>query len=129
MACGNCTSEASKTACFVALTCKHARATGYTTCELSGEPLTENSCGGIKGKACLNCPIGRGPDGTGIVRWMGLRWRGLPYPKRLLLCYSDTAYDFYGHSRPARRKDIPGCGCWELGKRAWERARTAWRAV
>lgn len=58
-----------------------------------------------------SCPLGRWPDADGLVRWLGMRWHGVPMPVRLVL-----AVRLY-----------PGCGCIVPMKAAWKRLRSWWR--
>lgn len=57
-------------------------------------------------------------DRRGRVRWLGIRWKGLPEPLRwrLRAC---------GVRHPDR---LPGCGCALWAKQAWLRVKWAWRS-
>ena len=57
--------------------------------------------------ACL-CPKGHWPDHNDDLRWMGLRWRGVPVPLRVLVEDQVTG-------------PLHGCGCIDRLKRLWER--------
>lgn len=61
-----------------------------------------------------SCPLGRHPDNDGLVRWAGLRWRGVPYPLRRRA------------ARFTRTGRLPGCGCLDAPKRIVE---NLWRKV
>ncbi len=112
--------DRSAVAVFVCAACPHGK--GLVKCTLSGSPIVEQVCGGVlKAKAGFACPIGKGPDEAGIVRWMGIRWRGVPWPVAAMLA-DDVMCGWFGHARPALRSDMPGCGCVEVLKRWTERA-------
>ena len=61
------------------------------------------------------CPIGRHPDREGIVRWLGVRWYGVPMPIRVRLMI------FARQHRSPRYYD--GCGCVVRLKDWWSRLR------
>lgn len=84
-----------RTRAAMCVACPRARA--YVICSVDGRAT--------RGRAL--CPLGRFPDRLGLVRWLGLRWRGVPWPLRVL----DD--DLAGVS-------LPGCGCVDALKRAWE---------
>jgi len=68
------------------------------SCTVSGRPLADH----IVRRA--RCPLGRHPScKTGVLRWLGVRWYGVPMPVRLALwaCHAR-------HPRPSR---FTGCGC------------------
>lgn len=51
------------------------------------------------------------PDGSGLVRWLGVLWRGVPMPLRIWLAY-----------RHGFAPDVwPGCGCLDALKSLSER--------
>lgn len=86
-------------------TCPRARYTARGSavlCLVDGKPVVSRCHAG-------GCPIGRHPDERGRVRWMGLLWRGVPWPVRLKL--------------PAHIR-LPGCGCVDSLKRLVEYARS-----
>lgn len=75
----------------------------------------------LDGRACVDhvkrgdCPKGRYPAQDGSVRWMGVRWIGMPKPLR---------WRFWWLYR--RRPRVDGCGCVLRLKRAWERISAVW---
>ena len=63
-----------------------------------------------------HCPRERLPDADGIVRWLGIRWYGVPYPLRVWRWqtrFNDVEFREY----MAR---IPQCGCIVVLKDWWE---------
>ena len=50
-----------------------------------------------------SCPDGRFPDEAGLMRWLGCRWYGVPYPVRVWL--------WLRHPRHPRPSSFAGCGC------------------
>jgi hypothetical protein len=67
------------------------------------------------------CPKGWHADERGMVRWLGIRWRGVPYPLRVRLRRWGVEF---------KRGPLPECGCMDRVK-AWtegvgERVRRAW---
>ena len=68
------------------------------------------------------CPRGKYPDHAGRVRWLGVWWVGLPWPKRAWLWTSR-----YSDRDPrAFLEAFPGCGCLERLKGYWTRLEAAW---
>lgn len=55
---------------------------------------------------CKGCGKGRWKE----VRWLGMYWRGTPYPKRLF-----------------RKGPHHGCGCLVIGKDAWYAVEAGWK--
>lgn len=51
----------------------------------------------------------------GFVRWLWMRWNGLPWPLRLVLwaCYRKRGWTW------AKVRSLPGCGCIARLKAAW----------
>lgn len=108
--------DRSAVAVFVCAACPHGR--GLVKCTLSGSPIVEQVCGGVlKAKAGFACPIGKGPDEGGLVRFWRVRWRGVPFPLKLRLRFG---WRRLGAPAPARWRDMPGCGCIHVLKAAWE---------
>lgn len=65
------------------------------------------------------CPRDNHPDPHGVVRWLGLRFYGVPMPVRL------AAWWFHGsHRRPGF---WPGCGCAKWFKDLWTTLRPSTR--
>lgn len=91
MGCGCGHADTSRTQAAVCLGCP-TRADG--TCTASGAHVSAH----VRG---LPCPRGRVTPG-GLVLWLGVYWRGVPYPMRLwrVAIYRDT-----------RWLALPGCGC------------------
>ena len=57
------------------------------------------------------CPIGHHPGSDGKLKWLGVKWRGIPYPVRLWLrVRHGTATGKW-----------PGCGCVDRLKTICER--------
>jgi hypothetical protein len=54
------------------------------------------------------CPRGRWPDEAGVVRWLGVRWLGVPMPLRHRL-----------EQRYGRAVRLSACGCVAGLKRFW----------
>lgn len=76
---------------------------------------------GPRGERREACPRGRHADEQGMVRWLGSRWRGVPYPLRVRLRRRGVEL---------KRGPLPGCGCIDRVK-AWtegvgERVKRAW---
>jgi hypothetical protein len=69
-----------------------------------------------------SCPKGLHPDKDGIVKWLGVRWFGVPMPKRFII-------------RKKLTGPVPGCGCIRVLKLACGRigestlGRCVYRAV
>ena len=59
------------------------------------------------------CPLNRAPDRDGISTDMGVRWRGIAWPRRAYLWLTHAK-----HPAPGR---FPGCGCLDAVKRVFER--------
>ena len=79
-----------------------AAQTRKATCTINGAKITDAAR-----TPEAACPRDRWPDADGVVRWMGLRWHGVPLPVRLLLA----------------AKLYPGCGCSVRVKELFERVR------
>jgi hypothetical protein len=60
------------------------------------------------------CPLGRHPDGRGIVRWQGTEWLGVPAVIRWAWPVLRRL-----HGLPALTGPLPGCGCHAASKAAW----------
>jgi hypothetical protein len=117
MACGCGKTNAGRTqaSCGVALpiiylersamcrACPERAGDGLGTCGLAGKPVEVMIQRG-------GCPIWAFPI-AGIVRWLGVRWRGVPYPIRLYLWVRHGTH-------PAK---WPGCGCLHVPKSLYER--------
>ncbi len=131
MSCGGCdVDDQDATAVFMCLACQEARATRFVSCRVRGRPIVTQVCGGVlvadaararegsgqwavgSGDGCTMelsaCP--RGPDDRGLVRWLGIRWRGVPWPVKMVLS-DEVMCGWLGHDRPGRMEDMPGCGC------------------
>jgi hypothetical protein len=61
-----------------------------------------------------SCPLGRHPDGRGIVRWQGTEWMGVPAVIRWAWPVLRRL-----HGLPALSGPLPGCGCHAASKEAW----------
>ena len=79
-------------------TCRHARRASNGSAIAC--TITSRDIGSIVVDRA-SCPIARHPDDDGIVRWMGLRWMGVPEPLRWRLVWM------------LRRepRGLRGCGC------------------
>lgn len=65
-----------------------------------------------------SCPRRRHPDADGIVRWLGVRWYGVPMPLRAL------AWLLHARgTRPLREyvRTYAGCGCVKVLRDFWDR--------
>ena len=71
--------------------CPHA---GLVMCLVDGKALTTHA-------RAVDCPKGRHPS-DGVVRWLGVKWYGVPFPIRWWLNRKQLV------SNPDR---LPGCGC------------------
>lgn len=58
------------------------------------------------------CPRGLAPNRDGHVTWLGMVWRGVPYPIRLLLAFRLR--------RVSLLRALPGCGCLNRVKAYYE---------
>jgi len=84
-------------------TCPERRAdNSLGTCEISGRAVVLH----LNGEPC---GLGRHPDAGGRVKWLGVLWRGVPFPLRLALQVR------WPRRNPWR---LPGCGCLDRLK-AW----------
>ena len=99
------------------------RRTRAAMCHVCPESVSGYTADGARGAvACTvggswreaRCPLGMFPDRRGRVRWLGIRWRGVPMPLRVLVYMS----------RPGTRR-LWGCGCVDAIKRRLE----AWRVI
>jgi hypothetical protein len=89
--------------CHVCIYAEHgadAWGKGAVACTISGRPVAEH----IR-DAKPTCPRKR--HGA-IVRWMGVRWFGVPHPIRVTMRHKLTG-------------PVPGCGCIVALKTRWER--------
>lgn len=138
MSCGTCyASDHDATAVLTCLACPHARATGFVSCSLNRRPIVRQVCGGrliadagqslpeADGRMTGGCPL-NGVDQDGRIRWMGILWRGVPWPRRVLMADEVWCGFRYGLPRPAAPDDFPGCGCVDALKAWWERTRHGW---
>ena len=91
--------EAVRTAEIVCLLCPHSGGAEGRACRLDGRQLVHVTLN-------RSCPKGKHPDADGRVRWLGVLWRGVPWPLRWRL--------------PKGVKP-PGCGCLDALKRLSER--------
>lgn len=66
------------------------------------------------------CPIGRHPDAAGLVRWLRVRWMGVPAPIRWAWPVLRRWLGLPPLSGP-----LPGCGCLLRSKAAWTQLRAA----
>lgn len=64
--------------------------------------------GSLVMRPSATCPRGRWPDATGVVRWLGVRWSGVPMPLRHRL-----------EQRYGRAVRLSACGCVAGLKRFW----------
>ena len=102
MGCCSSSSKAVATRAGMCATCPHAsRLVTLHVCTLDGKDCTDHA---IKGK----CPRGRYPDRDGLVRWLGVRWVGMPAPLRWRF-----------EARYGRAPRVDGCGCVASVKRFW----------
>jgi len=74
--------------------CAACRYAGPVICSVSGKPARGHS-------ARQDCPKGRHPK-SGVVRWLGVWWYGVPYPIRRYLKAIGKVKDY---------RKLPGCGC------------------
>lgn len=89
MGCGcNSRRDVAKTNAAICRRCPHH---GGSMCLLDGQRYTRT----VR-PASNPCPLGKHTT-DGVVRWMGIRWYGVPAPLR-----------WFG---PLRRYRLPGCGC------------------
>jgi len=99
--------------CHLCLYAEHAPVSaavkGMVACTLDGAPMLA--------AVTRPCPAGLHPDRDGVVRWMGVRWEGVPAPIRWWL--------WAFHPRHPRPGSFAGCGCVRVLKRAWRRLRGA----
>ena len=88
----------------VCANCKHCT---LSNCAKSMMPLESH----IQGRPC---PLGKHPDANGWIRWLGVRWIGLPMPVRWWLSLVNWNRFYI---------DTPGCGCALWLKRLWIKVR------
>lgn len=85
------------------------RRVGFVSCSVDGKPLLSRPC-----------PLGKHPDTQGRVRWLWIRWYGVPAPLRwhgLAGLYSHTL----GIGANVDWRALPGCGCVVWLKDRWVR--------
>lgn len=81
------------------------RGGGAVICTVSGRLVRDHV------QTCApSCPLERHPDHSGIVRWLGVRWLGVPAPIRWAM--------FWWLKGP-----LAGCGCSVFWKSRWVRFR------
>ncbi len=127
MSCGGCrVLDHERAGGLMCLTCEYARETGFVSCSINREPIAVKlGCTGeLVSPANRVCPIGLDPDDEGVVRWLGLRWIGVPMPRRWLL---KRPLRWWWGTAPVTQ-GIEGCGCilalkimWESFKRRMQR--------
>lgn len=66
---------------------------GVALCTITGRDIAQH----VDGSAA--CPKRRFPDANGLIRWLGIRWIGVPRPLRWLLSWRGLRRAHYG------------CGC------------------
>ncbi len=89
------------------------RRRGFIECRVDGKPMLSRPC-----------PKGKHPDDVGRVRWLGIRWHGIPAPIRwygLAGLYAKTL----GIGARVKWRDLPGCGCVVRLKDLWVKG-TSW---
>lgn len=91
--------------------CEHAERESLTVLSCEGLPIAHRVVGGM-------CPLNRFPDRENIVRWLGVRWYGVPMPIRL--------WAWATHPKHPRPGTFSGCGCVKVLKDA---ATRAWGAI
>jgi len=91
-------SDPTRTRAGMCLACRGSR--DGERCRFSGVALTIHAGG-------LACPKRRHPV-EGVVRWLGIRWYGVPWPLRIWLVFTKAE---------CRLFDLPGCGCMVWAKR------------
>lgn len=74
-------------------------------CGHAGEPVILYISGRVV------CPWGKHPRKDGTIRWLGVRWHGVPYPLRLVVWARART-----HPRPS---SFGGCGCVVELKSVW----------
>jgi len=92
--------ELVRTRTIICASCKYADVHAYCT-------IDTNSIGWhVQGGKCLK---GKQADANGHVRWLGMKWLGIPAPVRWWRNWRDeTKWD-----------QVPGCGCLVWLKRLW----------
>jgi len=88
--------DARRTRSAMCAACPRLR--NWTVCSIDNQPASGRT----------HCPKGRFPDAHGVVRWMRVRWYGVPYPLRVTVA-----------ALRAARKPLPGCGCIVRLKDLW----------
>ena len=111
MGCGSCTSKETALArALICHSCVFALRKGgqAVSCTVGGLPVI----GHVQGAPCRK---NKHPDGDGVVRWIGLRWYGVPRP---IVWWLSIRW-------PALRAASLGCGCLKGPKDLWRRIRGA----
>ena len=97
--------SANRARAIMCQTCIYGERTDSTTFGLAvvscdGVPIAQYITGFSR------CPKEKHPDQYGVVRWLGIRWFGVPKPLRMLM-------------RPWLTGDVQGCGCIARLKTLW----------
>lgn len=81
-----------RTRTIICASCKHAD--DHAACTIDGHPIGWHVQGG-------KCPKGKQADANGHVRWLGVKWMGIPKPVRW----------WNNRTEKLRWDEVPGCGC------------------
>lgn len=99
--------------------CPHGQAIqGLTICTINGDTIGYRELH----QPQRTCPLKRWPDESGKVRWLGMKWRGLPWPLRIRIALEAAVRSFRKRMEETR---YPGCGCHDRIKSLIERIRKA----
>lgn len=91
-----------RTRTIICASCKHAD--DHAACTIDGHPIGWHVQGG-------KCPKGKQADHYGHVRWLGVKWLGIPRPVRW----------WHNLTEKLQWDQVPGCGCILWLKRIWNR--------
>ncbi len=89
------------------------RRNGFVDCSVDGKPMLSRPC-----------PREKHPDAIGRVRWLGIRWYGVPAPIRW---YGSAGLyaEVCGLGANVKWRDLPGCGC-IVRLKDWTKGITSW---
>ena len=107
MACGCAPNPHLQTNAVMCGACPRLDRSDLTTCTIDGQP------------ACSRpCPRGKHVGTDGSLRWLWIRWYGVPMPLRWWGA-AGLYYEALGVGAKVNWKALPGCGCVAKLKELW----------